>query len=138
MPTAPATMATFLLGFRINHRGPSPGNDRWLFPKWKTPRLVVAAGQGGEGLVEAVQGQEVDGPADFRLAAVKVEQGCVVPGPAAGNILRLVDGAQLFVQVFDTFVDGFIGGHGSVLFLRFRVKFQPSFPPPMAARRCEI
>lgn len=48
MPTAPATMATFLLGFRINHRGPSPGNDRWLFPKWKTPRLVVAAGQGGK------------------------------------------------------------------------------------------
>ena len=27
MPTAPATMATFLLGFRINHRGPSPGNN---------------------------------------------------------------------------------------------------------------
>lgn len=27
MPTAPATMATFLLGFRTNHRGPSPGND---------------------------------------------------------------------------------------------------------------
>lgn len=48
VPTAPATMATFLLGFRINHRGPSPGNDRWLFPKWKTPRLVVAAGQGGK------------------------------------------------------------------------------------------
>lgn len=46
MNTATATMATFLLGFRTNHRGPSPGNDRWLFPKWKTPRLVVAAGQG--------------------------------------------------------------------------------------------
>ena len=28
MPTAPATMATFLLGFRTNHRGPSPGNDQ--------------------------------------------------------------------------------------------------------------
>lgn len=28
MLTAPATMATFLLGFRINHRGPSPGNDQ--------------------------------------------------------------------------------------------------------------
>lgn len=27
-------------------RGPSPGNDRWLFPKRKTPRLVVTAGQG--------------------------------------------------------------------------------------------
>ena len=34
-------------------RGPSPGNDRWLFPKWKTPRLVVAAGQGVE-CMEAV------------------------------------------------------------------------------------
>ena len=28
MTTAPATMATFLLGFRTNHRGPSPGNDQ--------------------------------------------------------------------------------------------------------------
>ena len=46
MLTATATMAAFLSGFRTNHRGPSPGNDRWLFPKWKTLRLVVAAGQG--------------------------------------------------------------------------------------------
>lgn len=46
MPTATATMAAFLSGFRTNHRGPSPGNDKWLFPKWKTPRLVVTAGQG--------------------------------------------------------------------------------------------
>ena len=47
MPTATATMAAFLSGFRTNHRGPSPGNDKWLFPKWKIPRLVVTAGQGG-------------------------------------------------------------------------------------------
>lgn len=77
---------------------------------------MVAAGQGGEGLVEAVQGQGIDGPANLRLAAVKVEQGGVVPGPAAGNVLRLMDGAEFFVQDFDTFVNGFIGGHGSVLF----------------------
>lgn len=99
---------------------------------------MVAAGQGGEGLVEAVQGQGIDGPANLRLAVVDVAQGGVVPGPAAGNVLRLVDGAQLFVQVFDTFVDGFIGGHGSVLFLKFRLEFQPPSPPPIAARRCEI
>ena len=29
MLTAPATMAAFLSGFRTNHRGPSPGNDKW-------------------------------------------------------------------------------------------------------------
>lgn len=87
-----------------------------------------------------MQGQEVDGPADFRLTAVKIEQGGVVPGPAAGNVLRLVDGAQFFVQGFDAFVDGFIGGHGVSLlfFLKCCLKFQPSFPPPIAARRCEI
>ena len=28
MPTATATMAAFLSGFRTNHRGPSPGNDQ--------------------------------------------------------------------------------------------------------------
>lgn len=28
MTTAPATMAVLLFGFRTNHRGPSPGNDR--------------------------------------------------------------------------------------------------------------
>lgn len=68
-----------------------------------------------EGLGEAAQG--IDSPADFRLAAVKVEQGGVVSGPAAGNVLRLMDGAEFFVQGFDTFVDGFAGGHGvSLLF----------------------
>ena len=63
-------------------------------------------------LCEAVQGQDIDSPADFRLAAVKIEQGGVVSYPAAGNVLRLMDGAQFFVQGFDTFVDGFAGGHG--------------------------
>ena len=81
MPTAPATMATFLLGFRTNHRGPSPGNDG---------RECRCRSGEGEGLAEAVQGQDIDGPANLRLAAVKVEQGGVVSGPAAGNVLRLV------------------------------------------------
>lgn len=89
-------------------------------------------------LCEAVQGQDIDGPANLSLAAVEVEQGGVVSGPAAGNVLRLVDGAEFFVQGFDTFVDGFAGGHGVSLFLKCCFKFQPSFPPPIAARRCEI
>lgn len=43
-PAATATVKT--AEAQARRRGPSPGNDRWLFPKWKTPRLVVAAGQG--------------------------------------------------------------------------------------------
>ena len=107
-----------------------PGHDgnlfAWLPHKPSRPqsrqRPEVERGRcrsgGGEGLVEEVQGQEVDGPANLRIAAAKVEQGCVVPGPAAGKGLHLADGAKFFAQVFDTFVDGFIGDgdHGSVLF----------------------
>lgn len=77
-----------------------------------------------------MQGQDIDGPADFRLAAVEVEQGGVVSGPAAGNVLRLVDGAEFFVQGFDTFVDGFAGGHRGIPFLKYNLRISGSIPVP--------
>lgn len=91
-------------------------------------------------LDEAVQGQDIDSPTDFRLAAVEIAAGDTIPGPAAAYVHGVLDGGEFFIQGFDAFVDGVAGGHGVSLlfFLKCCLKFQPSVPPPIAARRFEI
>lgn len=86
-----------------------------------------------------MQGQGIDGPADFCLAVVDVAQGGVVPGPAAGNVLRLVDMA--LSSSCRSSIHSLMASLAVMalsFFLKFRLEFQPPSPPPIAARRCEI
>lgn len=75
MPTAPATMAALLFGFRTNQTiaAPVPATTGGYFQNGNSQSVGRCRSGEGEGLAEAVQGQGIDCPADFRLAAVEID-----------------------------------------------------------------